>query len=75
MSSVDPDITVGSLLHRIVAYKPTTSVSPNRVTIHLVSVGIAYVMVQPELERRSSPLVSIPPFGRGYSRHGVFSIR
>jgi hypothetical protein len=38
-----PDTTVGSLLHRIVAYKPTTSVSPSRVKIYLVSVAITYV--------------------------------
>ena len=31
-----------------------------------------YVLVQPEMEKRVSPLVSIPPFGRGFSRHGVF---
>jgi hypothetical protein len=30
------------------------------------------VLVQPEMEKRRSPLVSIPPFGRGFSRHGVF---
>jgi hypothetical protein len=30
------------------------------------------VLVQPEMEKRRSPLVSIPPFGRGLSRHGVF---
>jgi len=30
------------------------------------------VLVQPEMERRRSPLVSIPRFGRGFSRHGVF---
>ena len=27
------------------------------------------MLVQPEMERRRSPLVSIPPFGRGFSRH------
>ena len=27
------------------------------------------VLVQPEMERRRSPLVSIPPVGRGFSRH------
>jgi hypothetical protein len=27
------------------------------------------VLVQPEMERGRSPLVSIPPFGRGFSRH------
>ena len=27
------------------------------------------VLVQPEMERRRSPLVSIPPFGRGFTRH------
>jgi hypothetical protein len=31
-----------------------------------------FVLVQPEMEKRRSPLVSIPPFGRGFSRHGVF---
>jgi hypothetical protein len=30
------------------------------------------VLVQPEMEKRRSPLVSIRPFGRGFSRHGVF---
>jgi dolichol-phosphate mannosyltransferase len=29
----------------------------------------ACVLVQPEMERGRSPLVSIPPFGRGFSRH------
>src|SRR5207302_9231482 len=33
---------------------------------------LAAVLVQPEMEKRRSPLVSIPPFGRGFSRHGVF---
>src|ERR1039458_8398578 len=27
------------------------------------------VLVQPEMERRRFPLVSIPPFGQGFSRH------
>jgi hypothetical protein len=27
------------------------------------------VLVQPEMERGRSPLVSIPPFGRGFLRH------
>ena len=30
-------------------------------------------MVQPEMEKRRSPLVSIPPFGRGFSRHAGLS--
>ncbi len=30
------------------------------------------VLVQREMEKGRSPLVSIPPFGRGFSRHGVF---
>ncbi len=34
--------------------------------------GRSIVLVQPEMEKRRSPLVSIPPFGRGFSRHGVF---
>jgi hypothetical protein len=34
--------------------------------------SVRFVLVQPEMERRRSPLVSIPPFGRGFSRHGVF---
>ena len=34
--------------------------------------GGSNVLVQPELEKRRSPLVSIPPFVRGFSRHGVF---
>jgi transposase len=33
------------------------------------------VLVQREMERVRSPLVSIPPFGRGFSRHGGLSIR
>jgi len=33
------------------------------------------VLVQPEVEKRRSPLVGIPPFGRGFSRHGGLSIR
>jgi hypothetical protein len=32
------------------------------------------VLVQPEMEKRRSPLVSIPPFGRGFSRDGGLSI-
>jgi hypothetical protein len=36
---------------------------------------VGFVLVQPELEKRRSPLVSIPPFGRGFSRHGGLSIR
>ena len=35
----------------------------------------AGVLVQPEMERRRSPLVSIPPFGRGFSRHPGLPIR
>ena len=34
--------------------------------------AMSCVLVQPEMEKRRSPLVSIPPFGRGFSRHGVF---
>ena len=33
------------------------------------------VLVQPEMERWRSPLVSIPPFGRGFSRHEGLPIR
>src|SRR5437667_8814476 len=33
----------------------------------------ARVLVQPEMEKRRSPLVSIPPFGRGFSRHAGLS--
>jgi predicted nuclease of predicted toxin-antitoxin system len=33
------------------------------------------VLVQPEMERGRSPLVSIPPFGRGFSRHRGLPIR
>ena len=33
------------------------------------------VLVQRETEKRRSPLVSIPPFGRGFSRHEGLSIR
>ena len=36
---------------------------------------ISQVLVQPEMEKRRSPLVSIPPFGRGFSRHEGLSIR
>ena len=38
----------------------------------LEKVDAAGVLVQPEMEKRRSPLLSIPPFGRGFSRHGVF---
>ena len=31
--------------------------------------ALSCVLVQPEMERRRSPLVSIPPFGRGFTRH------
>src|SRR6266481_1588596 len=34
-----------------------------------------FVLVQPEMERGRSPLVSIPPFGRGFSRHQGLPIR
>src|SRR5437588_12264316 len=34
---------------------------------------LAAVLVQPEMEKRRSPLVSIPPFGRGFSRHAGLS--
>ena len=30
------------------------------------------MLVQPEMEKRRFPLVSIPPFGRGFSRPGVY---
>ena len=33
------------------------------------------VLVQPEMERGRSPLVSIPPFGRGFQRHQSLPIR
>jgi len=33
------------------------------------------LLVQPELERGRSPLVSIPPCGRGFSRHEGLPIR
>jgi len=34
------------------------------------------VLVQPELEKERSPLMSVfRPFGRGFSRHGGLSIR
>jgi len=30
------------------------------------------VLAQREMEKGRSPLVSIPPFGQGFSRHGVY---
>jgi hypothetical protein len=33
------------------------------------------VLVQPEVERGRPPLVSIPSFGRGSSRHGVSALQ
>jgi hypothetical protein len=33
------------------------------------------VLAQPEMEKRRCPLVSIPPFGRGFFRHEGLSIR
>jgi hypothetical protein len=35
----------------------------------------SFVPVQREMESGRSPLVSIPPFGRGFSRHGGLPIR
>ena len=35
----------------------------------------AAVPAQPEMETERFPLVSIPPFGRGFSRHGGLPIR
>ena len=35
----------------------------------------AIVLVQPEMERGRSPLVSIPPFGRRFSKHRGLPIR
>src|ERR1700687_4249131 len=40
-----------------------------------VSWSFKTVLVQRESERGRSPLVSIPPFGRGFLRHGGLSIR
>ena len=37
--------------------------------------GSQLVLAQREMEKRRSPLVSIPPFGRGFSRHWGLSIR
>ena len=37
--------------------------------------GSQLVLAQREMEKRRSPLVSIPPFGRGFLRHGGLSIR
>ena len=42
--------------------------------LHIISLACG-VLVQPEMEKRRSPLVSIPPFGRGFSRHRGLSIR
>jgi hypothetical protein len=36
---------------------------------------VGSVLAQREMEKRRSPLVSIPPFGRGFSRHRGLSIR
>jgi len=47
------------------------SLSGGKGTIHRFPLN-ACVLVQPEMEKRRSPLVSIPPFGRGFSRHGAF---
>jgi photosystem II stability/assembly factor-like uncharacterized protein len=41
----------------------------------LFGTGGPGVLVQPEMERGRSPLVSIPPFGRGFSRHPGLPIR
>ena len=40
---------------------------------HIVVTLCGYVLAQREMEKRRSPLVSIPPFGRGFSRHGGLS--
>lgn len=40
-----------------------------------VDLGTDSVLVQPEMERTRCPLVSIPPFRRGFSRHWGLPIR
>jgi hypothetical protein len=60
-----PDCTESSELHRRAA----------GITQHRRNWVAPTVLVQPEMEKRRSPLVSIPPFGRGFSRHMGLSIR
>ena len=38
-------------------------------TLDGFTAAVYIVLVQPEMERGRFPLVSIPPFGRGFSRH------
>ena len=38
-------------------------------TLDGFTAAVYIVLVQPEMERGGFPLVSIPPFGRGFSRH------
>ena len=40
-----------------------------------MAVGHQVDAVQPEMESGRSPLVNIPPFGRGFSRHQGLPIR
>src|ERR1039458_5672903 len=48
---------------------PVKSVAPLADTAGPFPCQTKSVLVQPEMERRRSPLVSIPPLGRGFSRH------
>jgi len=50
----------------------TTTFPCHNCARHIVAAG---VQVQPELESERSPLVSIPPCGRGFSRHRGLPIR
>ena len=46
--------------------KPVAGIPHSDDTSHREALA---VLVQPEMEKARSPLVSIPPFGRGFSRH------
>ncbi|MGC2173462.1 MAG: ATP-binding cassette domain-containing protein [Candidatus Sulfotelmatobacter sp.] len=49
----------------------TEAFHSRRKNSHPEAASCGHVLAQRETEKRRSPLVSIPPFGRGFSRHGV----
>jgi hypothetical protein len=53
---------------------PTTDRRPRKLA-RTKAYPCSSVLVQREMERGRSPLVSIPPFGRGFSRHRGLPIR
>jgi len=62
--------------HEVVQLARRDAVQTGKILHALTTNGVVYgVPAQPEMETERFPLVSIPPFGRGFSRHGGLSIR